>query len=296
MSAMSRRTVLQGAAGLGATGLMAGAAGAGAATAALPDFTDARTVLRTHVKMVGSLGREVVHSFMRLNIYADLGEGNFVPCFTMNNILVDYWEPQGDDTHEMRKYEVGYYTKFDSQEPLEAFENPVTGKTEAIHHFRLGPVPRVYSPEGVIAMGYNPKLLPIEVIGDRVLLATQSIENRPDMIRPGETMYTNSFMTMSATLADVANPKVLSAPVHLQLQNKNRWAPWMGMGDRPGGTVARGYGAKIRGLDDLPAGVAAGARRFVPEIFETATWTEFLFEDSEYLKQRDGAAAGGSGG
>lgn len=296
MSRMSRRGVLQGAAGLGAASLVANAVAATAKTAARPDFTDPRTIVRTHVKMVGSLGREVVHSFMRLNIYADLGEGNFVPCFTMNNILVDYWEPQGDDIHEMRKYEVGYYTKFDSQEPLEAFENPVTGKTEPIHHFRLGPVPRVYTPDGVIAMGYNPKLLPIEVIGDRVLLATQSIESRPDMIHPGQTLYTNSFMTMSATLADVANPKVLSAPVHLQLQNKNRWAPWMGMGDRPGGTVARGYGGKIRGLDDLPPGVAEGARRFVPEIFETATWTEFLFEDSEYLKQRDAAAATGGGG
>jgi hypothetical protein len=222
---------------------------------------------------------------MRLNIYADLGEGNFIPFFTMNNILVDYWEPKGNDQHEMRKYEVGFYTRYDSQEPLEEFANPVTGKTTAIHHFRLGPVPRLYTPTGVIAMGYTPKLLPIEVIGDRVFLATESIESRPDMIRPGETSYTNSFMTMSAALQDIVNPAVLSAPVHLQLQNKNRWAPWMGMGDRPGGTVARGFGGKVASLDALPEAVKSGARRFVPQIFETATWSEFVFEDSEYLKE-----------
>ncbi|MEZ5458937.1 MAG: hypothetical protein R3E65_06400 [Steroidobacteraceae bacterium] len=97
MSRISRRGVLQGAAGLGAASLMADAGAAVAKPASRPDFTDPRTIVRTHVKMVGSLGREVVHSFMRLNIYADLGEGNFVPCFTMNNILVDYREPQGDD-------------------------------------------------------------------------------------------------------------------------------------------------------------------------------------------------------
>jgi hypothetical protein len=94
-------------------------------------------------------------------------------------------------------------------------------------------------------------------------------------------------MTMSAPLADVANPAVLSAPVHLQLQNKNRWAPWMGMGERPGGTVARGFGGKLASLDALPEAVKAGARRFVPEIFDTGNWKEFLFEDSEYLRNRD---------
>jgi hypothetical protein len=262
-----------------------GATANGKPTPAMPNFNDPLMALRTHVKMVGSLGKEPVVSFMRLNIYADLGEGNFIPFFTMNNILVDYWEPKGNDQHEMRKYEVGFYTRYDSQEPLEEFANPVTGKTTAIHHFRLGPVPRLYTPTGVIAMGYTPKLLPIEVIGDRVFLATESIESRPDMIRPGETSYTNSFMTMSAALQDIVNPAVLSAPVHLQLQNKNRWAPWMGMGDRPGGTVARGFGGKVASLDALPEAVKAGARRFVPQIFETATWSEFVFEDSEYLKE-----------
>ena len=285
---ISRRNILSAAAmsGVGfAASAVLGATANGKPTPAMPNFNDPLTALRTHVKMVGSLGKESVVSFMRLNIYADLGEGNLIPFFTMNNILVDYWEPKGNDQHEMRKYEVGFYTRYDSQEPLEEFANPVTGKTTAIHHFRLGPVPRLYTPTGVIAMGYTPKLLPIEVIGDRVFLATESIESRPDMIRPGETSYTNSFMTMSAALQDIVNPAVLSAPVHLQLQNKNRWAPWMGMGDRPGGTVARGFGGKVASLDALPEAVKSGARRFVPQIFETATWSEFVFEDSEYLKE-----------
>jgi hypothetical protein len=291
MERLTRRDAVTGAAGLAALAVggttAADAATTARKTAPIPDFTDRLTAHRTHVKIVGSLGREVVYSFMRLNLYGDLGEGNFVPLYTMNNILVDYWEPQDDDVHEMRKYEVGFYTKFDSQEPLEQFDNPITGQRVPIHHFRLGPVPRAYTPDGVIVMGFNPNLLPIEVIGDRVFLATQSIENTPDRVRPGQTNYVNSFMTMSAALADVANPKVLSAPAHLQLQNKNRWQPWMGMGDRPGGTVARGFGTKIRDLDALPAAVRDGARRFVPEIFDTKNWTEFVFEDTEYLRQRD---------
>ena len=285
---VSRRSTLIATAAWGSSGLAGLIAPSANAADKLPvpDFSDPVMALRAHVKMVGSLGQTSVYSFMRLNIYADLGEGNFIPLCTMNNILVDYWQPKGDDQHEMRKYEVGFYTRYDGQEPLEEFVNPVTGRTSAIHHFRLGPVPRLYTPTGVIAMGYTPKLLPIEVIGDRVFLATQSIESRSDMLDPTRTSYTNSFMTMSAPLADITNPAVLSAPVHLQLQNKNRWAPWMGMGDRPGGTVARGFGGKVDSLDALPKSVIDGAQRFVPEIFDTADWHQFVFEDSEYLKDR----------
>ncbi len=292
MKPISRRDAVAGAAGLGALAI-AGSTAARAATtgrksSATPDFTDKLVAHRTHVKVIGSLGREVVHAFMRLNLYGDLGEGNFVPLFTMNNILVDYWEPQEDEAHEMRKYEVGFYTKFDSYEPLEQFDNPITGKRVPIHHFRLGPVPRVYTPDGVIAMGFKPNLLPIETIGERVFLATQSIESVPDMAKPGQTNYVNSFMTLSAALADVADPAVKSAPAHLQLQNKSRWQSWMGMGERPGGTVARGFGTNNRDQDALPAADREGARRFVPEIFDTKNWTEFVFEDSEYLRQRGG--------
>ncbi|MFM7395507.1 MAG: DUF1838 family protein [Gammaproteobacteria bacterium] len=286
---ISRRSALAGAAAMSSAGLtvLQSPSAAAITPTPLPDFSNPVTALRTHVKMVGSLGNTTVYSFMRLNIYADLGEGNFVPFFTMNNILVDYWQPKGDDQYEMRKYEVGFYTRYDSQEPLEEFANPITGKTSAIHHFRLGPVPRLYTPQGVIAMGYTPKLLPIEVIGDRVFLATQSIESRPDMLDRSRMTYTNSFMTISAPLAEIADPAVRSASVHLQLQNKNRWAPWMGMDDRPGGTVARGFGGKIANLDALPKAVREGARRFVPEIFDTANWHEFVFEDFEYLKSRE---------
>lgn len=289
--------------GWGATALAGASVGAGASVSAgtsasasasskivpqseLPDFTDPIIALRTHVKLVGSLGREVVHSFMRLNIFADLGEGNFVPFFTMNNILVDYWEPKGDDQYEMRKFEVGFYTRYDSHDILEFFDNPVTGQRTPIHLFKLGPVPRLYTPQGVMAMGFTPKALPIEVIGDRVFLATESIESRPDMVRPGETTFVNSFMTFSAPLAQIVDPAVTSAETHLQLQNKGRWQPWMGMEGRAGGTVARGFGGKIRDLEALPAAVKAGARQLVPEIFDTANWTEFVFEDSEYLKSR----------
>ena len=286
MGKISRRIALKSGISLGTLGISANNLFAAQNKSLIqPNFAEPISNLRTHVKMIGSLGKEIVYSFMRLNIYADLGEGNYIPFFTMNNVLVDYWEPQEDNQHEMRKYEVGFYTKYDSYELLDYFDNPITGKRNPVHHFRLGPVPRMYTPEGVIAMGYTPKLLPIEVIGERVFLATESIESRPDPVRPGQMTYVNSFMTVSAQLSDSLNLKIKSVATHMQLQNKNKWAPWMEMGDRSGGTIARGFGAKIRNLDVLPQPVKDGIKKYVPEILDTAHWTKFLFEDSEYTKR-----------
>lgn len=243
------------------------------------DFTDPVEELRAHVKLVGSLHSEKVISFLRLNIYADTGEGNFAPLFTLNNLLIDYWEPQGNNEYQMTKYEAGYYTALDSYEPIETFENPFTKERHAVENFRLGPVPRRYTPERFYVMAYNPNPLPLEVIGDRVFLATQSIESFPAPGDTAKTLNINSFMTYSALLADMQDPDIASAPVHAQLQNKNDWSPWMGMGDLPGGTVARGYGTKIPSLASLPDGVLEGFRKYVPEILDTENWKEFVSEN-----------------
>jgi hypothetical protein len=304
-SRINRREALFGAASFGAAALGAAAvtargavsteASAGLSSTPLEPgyFLDPLTELHTHVKMIGSLRNEIVCSLLRLNIYADPGEGNFVPLFTMNNIVVDHWQRVDEHIFEMRKFEVGYYTEYDSQQAIETFLNPLTGKRVAIHQFKLGPVPRAYTSDGVIAMGFTPKLLPIEVIGERVFLATESIENRPDPIRPGKTAYVNSFMTLSAPLSPVLDSNVYNVPVHIQLQNKGHWQSWMGMDDRPGGTVARGYGSKIGSLDALPDIVKENARKYVPEIFDTANWTEFLFEESAMLKAQGSNASRG---
>ena len=278
MTRTNRRDLLLGAAGAALYATLPGIAAATAQRSFATDFADPVEALRAHVKLVGSLASETVYSFYRLNIYADLGEGNFVPLYTMNNLLIDKWEAQGDNKHQMTKYEAGYYTALDSYEPVDTVKHPVTGKAIPIQNFLLGPVPRGYSPDGYVVMGYNPNPLPLEVIGDRVFLATQSIESSPSFFDPSKTHYTNSFMTYSASLADMQNAEMASAPVHAQLQNKTHWMPWMEMGDRPGGTVVRGYGSKISSLDDLPPGVLDEYAKRTPQILDIENWKGFLSE------------------
>lgn len=276
---LTRREILAGSIGYTALSGVYPMNAASAVGRSAIDFSDPVEELRAHVKLVGSLKKEKVISFLRLNIYADSGEGSFIPLYTLNNLLIDYWEPQGDNQFQMTKYEVGYYTELDSYKPIDSYENPFTKERHAVESFRLGPVPRRYTPERFYVMAYNPDPLPLEIIGDRVFLATQSIES---FQAPGESdrmLYINSFMTYSASLADMQDPAIASAAVHTQLHNKNEWAPWMGMGDRPGGTVARGYGTKIPDLDALPTGVLDNFRRYTPEILDTENWKEFVSEN-----------------
>lgn len=275
---VTRRKVLLSGAGFAALSGLSPITVAASAGPVQVDFADPVEALRAHVKLVGSLQAEKIVSFLRLNIYADPGEGNFVPLFTLNNLLIDHWEPQGNDEYQMTKYEAGFYTELDSYQPIESFVNPFTQERLPVQRFRLGPVPRRYTPERFYVMAYNPNPLPLEVIGDRVFLATQSIESFPPREASGNTLFINSFMTYSAKLADMQDPTIASAPVHAQLQNKNEWAPWMGMGDKLGGTVARGYGTKVKGLDALPAGVLDSFRKYTPEILDTENWKEFVSE------------------
>jgi hypothetical protein len=277
----SRRDALTGAAGLALYATLPSVAKATAQKSFVPDFEDPAEALRAHVKLVGSLADEQVVSFYRLNIYGDLHNGNFVPLYTMNNLLVDNWKAQGDNNFQMLKYEAGYYTAIDSYEPISEFTHPITGKATGIQNFRLGPVPRNYSTDGYAVMGFNPNPLPLEVIADRVFLATQSIESSPGFTDPTKTRYTNSFMTYSATLEDMQDASLASAPVHAQLQNKTEWPPWMKMEGHPGGTVARGFGGKVDGLDSLPPGVLENFEKKLPQILDTKNWGRFVSESSD---------------
>jgi hypothetical protein len=274
----TRRELLIGAAGAALYATLPGVAAAAAQRSFVPDFADPVEALRAHVKLAGSLANETVVSFYRLNIYADLNEGNFVPLYTLNNLLIDKWTPKGNDNFQMLKYEAGFYTAIDSYEVIETFKHPLTGKMLPVQNFRLGPVPRGYDTDKYTVMGYNPNPLPLEVIGDRVFLATQSIESGPSFTEPGKTRYTNSFMTYSAMLADMQNADLASAPVHAQLQNKTEWSPWMEMGDHPGGTVVRGYGSKVSGLDGLPPGVLEHFGKQTPQILDIENWKGFVSE------------------
>lgn len=285
MDSLSRRGLL------GAAPLLGAAALGGAADAAAPpklgktlDLSDPRVRAYTRAKIIGSTAAETVYKFYRLHIYGYLNEGNLIPFFTLNNINVSVWTPLPDGNFRSTTYETGVYCRFDTDEPLDTWVNPVTGATREVWSFLGGPFYTDVGPDGVRTTGaeLQPDSLKMEIMGDKVFIPTAASMAWPNPMQPaawptqstGKTSYWESQATMSARVADVLDPKLTAAPIFAQFQNLANFHPWMGMGARPGRTYGKAHGTKFAALDQIPAAALKGFEKKTPQVFDIQSWKE----------------------
>lgn len=296
-SRITRRHAVAALAGAGAAGLVAGCADNGAQTgnnkpAPLQlNLDDPIDLSFARQKVIGSVVSEEIHSFLRFHFYGQVPGEKARPLFSMNNYIVDRWEPVERGTYKLRHWEVGYYCDFDTDDPLELWVNPYTEEELEVFQFVLGPIDRQYSPEAVLAPGLAPVPLTSHIMGPRFYVATEAISQIPNLFQPedwpkrssGKMANWVSLQTLSALMDDVLNPELNSAPANIHLQNFISWGSWMQMGGRPGGTMARAYGTEVDGFEALPQNVYDGFKKYTPEIFETATWDVTRFDEFDYF-------------
>ena len=244
-------------------------------------------------KVVGSIGNEEKHAFLRFHIYGYMGE-NVVPLFSMNNYIVQKWETTSEPYHyQLKHYEVGYYTEFDTDKPITHWTNPVNGKEVELETFILGPIGRMYTPEGISAPGLAPHPLRISTVGDRIYVPFHSIEVFPNMFSPeewpelssGPKIYWDSMSTYSAPIAEVLDPKRKSVKAEIHMQNMTSWQPFLLMGQLEGRSMVRAYGQNISGFDDLSPEVRAAFKKYTPQIFDTDNWTDLRFDSIDYYNK-----------
>jgi len=288
----------------------AGAAGtAAAATVAAPtpslamglpkefNWDDPAERVRVQAAVKGSSGEETVYSFFRLHLYGYTHSGNLIPFATMSNLNVAEWRRKPNGNQAATVFEAGYYTKFDSHETLEVWENPVTGEKRKPWRFIGGPLSVEIGPDGVVTgegATLKPERLQVQVFGDTVMFPTASAFSFPNPMRPeqypkesaGDTYYWDSHYVYFATMKDVLNRDLTSIPSHIQFQNLVSWHPWWGMGGHEGRTWGRAYGSKINTLDDVPKDYRKGLEDQTPEIFDTGNWTAFREDFDEYMEDR----------
>ena len=58
---------------------------------------------------------------------------------TMQNLNAGSWQPLPKANHAGALREVGVYTKFNSDDTIDAWENPVTGEKRPVWNFVGGP-------------------------------------------------------------------------------------------------------------------------------------------------------------
>lgn len=296
-SRITRRHAVATLAGAGAVGLVAGAADNGAEQGDHKpkplelDLNDPVDLSYARQKVIGSVAGEEIHSFLRFHFYGQVPGEQARRLLSMNNYIVDRWEPVERGTYKLTHWEVGYYCDFDSDDPIESWVNPYTEEEIEVFQFVLGPIHREYSPDTILAPGLAPNPLTSHIMGPRFYVATEAISQIPNLFQPDEWPKRSSgkmanwisMQTLSALMDDVLNPELTSAPANIHLQNFVSWSSWMQMGGQPGGTMARAYGTEVEGFEALPQKVYDGFKKYTPEIFETATWDTTRFDEFDYF-------------
>ncbi len=256
-------------------------------------LSDPADRIKLIAKVFGSTEEAERHAFLKFHIFGFTGEGNLIPLFTMNNYIIQKWEPGEDGTFKVQHYEAAYYSKFDTDEAISEWENPLTGEVIEVPHFVLGPVPRFYAPD--MADGnstFAPDPMNITMIGDRVFIPTLTRIKMPNSLTVeewgaygGEPMtYWDSMLVYSANINDVLDEERTSVPAEIHMQNLVSWAPYLKLGDAPGRTMVRAYGQHISGYDALPEKVRKNLKTHTPEIFDLENWKDVRIDSVDLEK------------
>ena len=295
-SRLDRRDLLK---GLGAGALGAAAlAGCAAEQRRVPlDLSDPVSRLRARVKTFGSLAGETVHRVSRGHVWAYFNEGNLDPLFSMINYNVTRWRQVEEHQYDSTMNEVALFTKFDTDEVITHWDNPYTGETVEVQQYIVGPIYIQTGLEGSVT-DENATIVPQNMewwtVGGKLYIPIQSTFRFPNPLKPeawpkasvGPTFHWDSFIFFAADIADLEDPDLSMAPAISHYQETLNWNPWMLMGQRPGRQLSRGYGCKLRSLDEMPANLRARLEEYSPEIFELENWTETRNDMVEFMKNR----------
>jgi len=238
-------------------------------------------------KVLGSTVQDERHAFLKFHVYGFAGDGNLVPFFSMNNYIIQKWTPDEGGDFSVQHYEVAYYSKFDTAEAIDEWENPLTGEVVNLPHFVLGPLPRLYGPsqtDDKASFASDP--LNITMVGDRVYIPTLSSFSLPNTMTPeewgpysnGPNIYWDSMQVFSADIEDVFDENKTHVAAEIHMQNLVSWAPFLKLGQHPGRTMVRAYGQHVSGFDALPADIRANLKKHTPEIFDVDGWTDLRMD------------------
>jgi hypothetical protein len=270
-----------------------------AATLGKLDLDDPKERAKLRAKVIGSCVEETVYTFYRLHLYGYMNAGNLIPFTTMNNLNVTKWKPLPNGNYAGTVYESGTYCKFDTDEPLDVWENPVTGEKREVWQFLGGPIKTELGPDGSITdetATVKPKTMRMEAFGGLLFVASGSAFSFPSPFKAdtwpkeasGPIHFWDSHAHHAARVVDVLDPKIARAPAFSSFQNLVSFHPWLGLGGKPGRSYGKAYGAKLASLDEIPKAARATLEKKTPEIFDLSLdiWKKPIIDFAEYMAKR----------
>ncbi len=234
-----------------------------------PDLAVADNNLRALVRMTASLREQDVPWWYDGTIYGVVAGENPRPLFKFEGMEL-YWmrHLQGGD-YELIGNTVTFFRDVDSGRMIDRFQNPYTGKENAVPAAVQGGGPGRgfnYSVKGIRATKFLGQIAEHALVLDwsfaRDMVWLHNTTAYPPGLAPPRLQRQTMFATQKAFLDERADsiPAVFSSTVFMP------WLKWMEMGDLGGHVVWHASGAKLRSIGELPEEYRRRAEAEYPQL------------------------------
>lgn len=237
------------------------------------DLADRGDLLTALAKMRGSTDGRLTIGWVVGTRYA-VPEHVAIPMMGILAATFSQYRRTGPDAFEARAIEVAFFTDVATGELLETWKNPVTGAVVKVPQTRMGPSVTILTADGLkvprpsgeaAGLELKHRFLPPVVVGDDVWV-TEDI--RVDASPGGQRFAYNELSTYHARKSELDDPARAVVDTQVDYQSLITYRPWMGFGDAPGHTIARGSGRRATRVEDLPPQYLALARRHHPDVLD----------------------------
>lgn len=194
--------------------------------------------------------------------------------------------------------ELMYYTHPDDlSQPLSTWHNPWTEQDVTVMHVANSPVQT--------PLGAPDDLMAAELLAGGTIISKPADVNLyyPNPLATNATfapyspqkMYEGGeFFKFFASTVDLAKSSPSIPATWFSWERTSQWLPWMGMGDRPGGTFCSTTGSRVAGLTELPDFIQrdiaqrlqlyAQAPHCILDEADSTSWTYFAEHFASYLR------------
>lgn len=265
---MDRRTLLQAAGGLAALGTWPLArAASGLDLSRRADYFTALAKMRASTDERLCIGWVIGSRYAVVNNRA-------IPMLGILAATFSQWRRRDAESLQGRSLEVAYFTDLQTGKLLETWTNPVTGRRVEVPQTRMGPSSVVLTPDGLQvetvgeAQGLELEHIfrPAVSVGDDVWI-TEEIRIYGERHGAPPFAY-NEMSTYQASRRALDDPGQAAVPTRVDFHSLVSFRPWMGFGDTPGHTTARGSGRRAAQVSDLPPYYLELTERYHPDVLE----------------------------
>lgn len=248
-----------------------------------PSLSDPATAIETWVRLKGDTSGRMTYEWVTGVAYGvpvgDLSR----PLFGIESVTVRQVRRLGESGYEERNYACRLYRDAESDQYIDRFTNPFTGR-EVLLTGRCSPGPTIrYTPERVELVGdWNfqstalggPMSLEVIETGDQVVIRRDA-HSQYKSSDSGEVRRELSIDTFKISADDLMNAELTSLLPAYSWISVTQWMTILDMGDTPGRMLWSINGRKYLSPDELPARFRAALEEAVPGALERGIdWDE----------------------